>query len=76
MITEGRFGEHRRCSTTSEVLKHMHTENSIHNIMLQNTKILSVERKWFEGKVKEAISIRLFKPSLNRGGTCYTCPES
>ena len=46
---KARFGEHRRpSSTTSEVSKHIRTDNPNHNITLENTKILSVEHKWFE----------------------------
>ena len=43
---KARFGEHRRQSSiTSEVSKHMHTDIPNNNIMLENTKILSVEHK-------------------------------
>ena len=41
-------------------------DNPNHDIMLENTKILSVENKWFEREVKEAIHIRAFNLSLNR----------
>ena len=44
----------------------MHTDNPNHNITLENTKILSVEHKWFERRVKEAIHIRALNPSLKR----------
>ena len=72
---KARFGEHRRpSSTTSEVSKHIHTDNPNHNIMLENTKILSVEHKWFERGVKEAIYIRAMNPSLNRDGGRYNLP--
>ena len=70
-----RFGEHRRSSsTTSEVSKYIHTDNSNHNITLEKTKILLVEHKWFERGVKEAIHIRALNPSLNRDGGCYNLP--
>ena len=72
---KARFGEHRRpSSTTSEVSKHIHTDNPNHNITLENTKILSVEHKWFERGVKEAIYIRAMNPSLNRDGGRYNLP--
>ena len=74
---KARFGEHRRpSSTTSEVSEHVHTDNPNHNIMimLENTKILSVEHKWFERGVKEAIYIRAMNPSLNRDGGRYNLP--
>ena len=72
---KARFGEHRRpSSTTSEVSKHIHTDSPDHTIMLENTKILEVEHKWFERGVKEAIHIRALKPSLNRDGGRYNLP--
>ena len=71
---KARFGEHRRPSSTSEVSKHIHTDSPDHTIMLENTKILAVEHKWFERGVKEAIHIRALKPSLNRDGGQYNLP--
>ena len=72
---KARFEEHRRpSSTTSEVLKHIHTDSPDHTITLENTKILAVEHKWFERRVKEAIHIRALKPSLNRDGGQYNLP--
>ena len=52
----------------------IHTDNPNHNITLENTKILSVEHKWFERGVKEAIYIRAMNPSLNRDGGRYNLP--
>ena len=49
----------------------MHTDNPNHNITLENTKILSIEHKWFEWRVKEAINIRALTPSLNRDVGIY-----
>ena len=64
---KARFGEHRRpISTTSEVLKHIHTDSPNNTITLENMKILSMEHKWLERRVKEAIYIRALKPSSNR----------
>ena len=72
---KARFGEHRRpSSTTSEVLKHIHTDSPDHTITLENMKILEVEHKWFERGVKEAIHIRALKPSLNRDRGRYNLP--
>ena len=56
----------RLSSTTLEDSKHIHTDSPNHTIMLENTKILSMEHKLFERGVKEAIYIRALKPSLNR----------
>ena len=54
--------------------KRIHTDSPNHTITLENTKILSVEHKWFERGVKEAIHIRALKPSLNRDGGQYNLP--
>ena len=70
------LGEHRRPSSiTSEVSRHTHSYNPNHNITLENTKILSVEHKWFEREVKEAIHIRALNPSLNRDSGRYNLPS-
>ena len=70
-----RFSEHRRpSSTTSEVSKHIHGDHPNHNITLENTEVLTVEPKWFERGVKEAIYIRAIQPSLNRDGGRYNLP--
>ena len=72
---KARFGEHRRpSSTTSEVSKHIHSDNPNHSITLDNTKILTVEPKWFDRGVKESIYIRALSPSLNRDGGRYNLP--
>ena len=72
---KARFSEHRRpSSTTSEFSKHIHQDHPNHNIQLENTKILTVEPKWFERGVKESIYIRALKPSLNRDGGRYNLP--
>ena len=72
---KARFSEHRRPSTTSsEVSKHNHKEAPGHSIDLENTDILTVEPRWFERGVKEAIYIRAYSPSLNRDGGRYQLP--
>ena len=72
---KARFSEHRRPSTvSSEVSKHIHTDQPNHNIKLDNTKILSVESKWFDRGVKETIYIRARNPSLNKDGGRYNLP--
>ena len=55
-------------------LKHIHTDSPSHTIMLENTKILSMEHNLFERGVKEAIYIRALKPSLNRDGGWHNLP--
>jgi len=73
---KARFMEHRRPSTaSSEVSKHIHTDNPDHGIELHNTKILAVEPRWFERGVKEAIHIELEKPTLNRDKGRYNLPH-
>ena len=72
---KARFSEHMRPSTTSsEVSKHIHKKVPGHSIKLDNTDILTVEPRWFERGVKEAIYIRAYSTSLNRDGGCYQLP--
>ena len=73
---KARFGEHRRLSSsTSEVSRHIHTDCHGHTVHIEEAKILTVEPKWFERGVKEAIYIRALRPSLNRrDGGRYSLP--
>ena len=72
---KARFDEHRRpSSVNSEVSKHINIESSSHTIGLDNTKVLSVEPKWFGRGVKEAIYIKAHGPSLNKDGGRYQLP--
>ena len=72
---KARVSEHRRpSSTNSEVSRHIHVDYPEHFINLDKTQVLSVEPKWFERGVKEAIYIRAYKPSLNRDGGRYNLP--
>ena len=53
---QSRLNEHRRpSSTSSEVAKHIHTDQPEHTVELDNTEILTTEPRWFEIGVKEAI---------------------
>ena len=62
-----RFMEHRRPSTvTSEVSRHIHKDHPDHDVDISEAKILTVEPRWFERGVKEAIYIRQNRPSMNR----------
>ena len=61
--------EHRRpSSVNSEVSKHVNIDQPDHQVDIEQAKILAVEPRWFERGVKEAIHIRVSKPSLNRDG--------
>ena len=73
---KSRFQEHQRpSSTTSEVSRHIHQDCPNHTVSLRNTKVLAVEPKWFERGVKEAIHIKLERPSLNKdSGRHYLHP--
>ena len=69
------FDEHRRpSSSTSEVSRHIHTDCQGHTVHIEEAKLLTVEPKWFERGVKEAIYIRALHPSLNRDGGRYYLP--
>ena len=72
---KARFGEHGRPSTTSsEVSRHIHSSSPKHSIDLETTDVLTVEPKWFERGVKEAIYIKAYSPSLNKDGGRYQLP--
>lgn len=72
---KARFQEHQRpSSTTSEVSKHIYQDHPDHNVNITNTKVLAVEPRWFERGVKEAIHIRLHRPSLNRDNGRHFLP--
>ena len=58
-----RLDEHRKL-TSSAVREHQ--EKTGHNIDWQNVKIVGKEEHWMKRKIKEAITIRREKPSLNR----------
>ena len=66
---KARFMEHKRpSSTTSEVSRHIHTEQPGHSISIEETSVLAVEPRWHERGIKEAINIRIHQPSLNKDG--------
>ena len=73
---KARFQEHkRRSSETSEVSRHIHVDQPGHSVEMDSVKILDIEPRWFERGVKEAIHIRVNKPSLNRDGGRYQLPS-
>ena len=45
-----------------------------HSIDIDTTDVLTVEPRWFERGVKEAIFIRAYSPSLNKDGGRYQLP--
>ena len=70
-----RFLEHKRpSSTSSEVSNYIHFESPGHHIDLDEVKILDREPCWFERGVKEAIYIKVNKPTLNKDGGRYKLP--
>ena len=54
---KARFDEHRRpsSSNTSGSFGHIHIDCQGHTVYIKETKILTVELKWFEKGVKEVI---------------------
>ena len=71
-----RFLEHRRpSSTSSEVSQHIDIESPGHHVDLNQVKILDREPRSFERGVKEAIYIRVNKPSLNKDRGRYKLPR-
>ena len=47
---------------------HLHLKEKGHSFEDSEVQILAREDRWFERGVKEAIHVKLEKPSLNRGG--------
>ena len=60
-----RFKEHTSRKGTNSALKE-HLEAAKHSCTLDNVKILEKEDDWFRRKVKEAIMIQRYHPTLNR----------
>ncbi len=60
------FEHHRPNSVTSEVSKHIHTDNTSHTVNLKIVDIIDTEPDWFRIGVKETIYIKVNNPSLNR----------
>ena len=55
--------EHRKSSfTTSEVSRHINIENPENHVDMDEVKVLTVEPRWFERGVREAIHIRMEQP--------------
>ena len=64
-----RMAQHRRANTSgqdSAVFLHLKEEG--HSFDDTDVRIMDREDKWFERGVKEAIHVKVEKPSLNRGG--------
>ena len=64
-----RMAQHRRANTSgmdSAVFLHLKKEG--HSFQDENVRILDREERWFERGVKEAIYVKVARPSLNRGG--------
>ena len=58
----------------SEVSQHGYVDRLQHVVRLDKVKILTVDNRKFEGRVKEAIYIRVMEPSLKKDGGCYLLP--
>ena len=61
--------QHRRANSSGPVSAvYSHLKEKAHSFEDSNVKILDREDRWFERGVKEAIYVKVEKPSLNRGG--------
>ena len=71
-----RFLEHRRPSSvsSSEVARHVHIESPGHEISQSGVKILARESDYKARGIKEAIYIRMHRPSLNEYQGRYNLP--
>ncbi|XP_040922260.1 uncharacterized protein LOC121200823, partial [Toxotes jaculatrix] len=64
-----RMAQHRRANSSGPVSAvYSHLKEKAHSFEDSNVKILDREDRWFERGVKEAIYVKVEKPSLNRGG--------
>ncbi|XP_012811622.2 uncharacterized protein LOC105946468, partial [Xenopus tropicalis] len=64
-----RMAQHRRANTTGQdSAVFLHLKDKGHSFENSNVQILDKESRWFERGVKEAIHVKVEKPSLNRGG--------
>ncbi|XP_054861960.1 uncharacterized protein LOC129347772 [Amphiprion ocellaris] len=64
-----RMAQHRRATTTGQdSAVHLHLKEKGHSFDDHKVRILAREDRWFERGVKEAIHVKLERPSLNRGG--------
>ncbi|XP_033117319.1 uncharacterized protein LOC117117198 [Anneissia japonica] len=71
-----RFLEHcRPSSTSSEIFQHIHIESPGHHVDLAQVNFLDREPRHFERGVKEAIHIRVNKPTLNRDVGRHKLPK-
>ena len=63
------MAQHRRATTTGQdSAVHLHLKEKGHSFDDHKVRILAREDRWFERGVKEAIHVKLERPSLNRGG--------
>ena len=64
-----RMAQHRRANSSGpDSAVHLHIKEKAHSFDDNNVQILDREDRWFERGVKEAIYVKVEKPSLNRGG--------
>ena len=63
------MAQHRRANSSGPVSAvYLHLKEKDHSFEDSNVRILDREDRWFERGVKEAIYVKVEKPSLNRGG--------
>ncbi|XP_049914604.1 uncharacterized protein LOC126398968 [Epinephelus moara] len=64
-----RTAQHRRANSSGQdSVVYLHLKEKVHSFEDSNVHTLDREDRWFERGVKEAIYVKLEKPSLNRGG--------
>ena len=63
------MAQHRRANSSGQdSAVYLHLKEKAHSFEDSNVHILDREDRWFERGVKEAIYVKVEKPSLNRGG--------
>ncbi|XP_050924570.1 uncharacterized protein LOC127140827 [Lates calcarifer] len=64
-----RMAQHRRANSSGlDSAVYLHLKEKTHSFEDNKVHILDREDRWFERGVKEAIYVKVEKPSLNRGG--------
>ncbi|XP_070835613.1 uncharacterized protein [Chaetodon trifascialis] len=63
------MAQHRRANSSGlDSAVYLHLKEEAHSFEDKNVHILDREDRWFERGVREAIHVKVEKPSLNRGG--------
>ena len=75
-LLKNRLYQHKRGNDDNKSAVYEHLKTTNHSFNDEQVKILGKEKRWFERGVKEAIFVKKYGPSLNRGGGLrYVLPQ-